>query len=80
MYKITTQERLLQNLVNEYEKFGDPRLVSLLVYVLTKACMFKESWQVDRNVLYDYGPWRSWPILCKTSIRLRPRSLQNQPE
>jgi len=26
MYKITTQERLLQNLVNEYEKFGDPRL------------------------------------------------------
>jgi hypothetical protein len=27
MYKITTQERLLQNLVNEYEKFVDPRLV-----------------------------------------------------
>jgi len=27
MYKITTQERLLQNLVNEYEKFADPRLV-----------------------------------------------------
>jgi hypothetical protein len=27
MYKITTQERLLQNLVNEYEKFDDPRLV-----------------------------------------------------
>jgi len=26
MYKITTQERLLQNLVNEYEKFADPRL------------------------------------------------------
>lgn len=29
MYKITTQERLLQNLVNEYEKFVDPRLVSI---------------------------------------------------
>lgn len=27
MYRITTQERLLQNLVNEYEKFADPRLV-----------------------------------------------------
>lgn len=33
MYKITTQERLLQNLVNEYEKFADPRLVSLLPYI-----------------------------------------------
>jgi len=30
MYKITTQERLLQNLVNEYEKFADPRLVSIV--------------------------------------------------
>lgn len=29
MYKITTQERLIQNLVNEYEKFADPRLVPL---------------------------------------------------
>jgi hypothetical protein len=28
MYKITTQERLLQNLVYEYERFADPRLVS----------------------------------------------------
>lgn len=28
MYKITTQERLLKNLVHEYEKFVDPRLVS----------------------------------------------------
>ena len=27
MYQITTQERLLQNLVHEYEKFVDPRLV-----------------------------------------------------
>jgi len=26
MYKITTQKRLLENLVNEYEKFADPRL------------------------------------------------------
>lgn len=32
MYKVTTQERLLQNLVNEYEKFADPRLVSPLFY------------------------------------------------
>ena len=30
MYKITTQERLLQNLMNEYEKFLDPRLVRSL--------------------------------------------------
>jgi hypothetical protein len=28
MYKITTQERLLQNLAYEYEKFADPRLVT----------------------------------------------------
>jgi hypothetical protein len=34
MYKITTQERLLQNLVNEYEKFADPRLVSPPIYIL----------------------------------------------
>lgn len=27
MYKITTHERMLQNLVNEYEKFVDQRLV-----------------------------------------------------
>jgi hypothetical protein len=33
MYKITTQERLLQNLVNEYEKFVDPRLVFQLTRV-----------------------------------------------
>ena len=29
MYKITTQKRLLENLVNEYEKFADPRLVPI---------------------------------------------------
>jgi len=27
MYKITSQERLLKNLVYEYERFVDPRLV-----------------------------------------------------
>ena len=34
MYKITTQERLLQNLVKEYEKFVDLRLV-LIRFFLT---------------------------------------------
>jgi len=33
MYKITTQKRLLQNLVVEYEKFEDIRLVCPLLHV-----------------------------------------------
>ena len=32
MYQITTQKRLLQNLVNEYEKFADPRLVPISLF------------------------------------------------
>jgi hypothetical protein len=30
MYKITTQKRLLENLIYEYERFVDPRLVRVL--------------------------------------------------
>ena len=57
MYKITTQERLLQNLVNEYEKFADPRLVFPLSstsfsLILIIARLLEESRQIDRDVLY----------------------------
>lgn len=48
MYKITTQERLLQNLMNEYEKFLDPRLVrSPDDLELMIACLFKKSGKID---------------------------------
>jgi hypothetical protein len=43
MYKITTQERLLQNLVNEYEKFADPRLVLLPPFPVL-FCWFLRWW------------------------------------
>lgn len=47
MYKITTQERLLQNLMNEYEKFLDPRLVSSHDDLkLMLACLFEKSGEV----------------------------------
>lgn len=47
MYKITTQERLLQNLMNEYEKFLDPRLVrSPGDLQLMVACLFEKSGEI----------------------------------
>jgi len=42
MYKTTTQKRLLQNLVVEYEKFEDIRLVKLTKSVL---------WLIDISLL-----------------------------
>ena len=80
MYKITTQERLLQNLVYEYERFADPRLVPPFWSSLIIACLLEESWKIDRDVLYNPRlEWR-WPSFRHKSLRFPPRSFQNRPE
>ena len=51
MYKITTQERLLQNLVNEYEKFADPRLVlyPVSLKLIQPACSRKAGKLIETS-------------------------------
>ena len=87
MYKITTPKRLLQNVVVEYEKFEDIKLVILSLpplfflncTLIGGACLLPERRENSGDVSYCPRFEECYLETSRKCLRLHPRGLKNWP-
>jgi len=88
MYKVTTPKRLLQNVVVEYEKFEDIKLVILSpspfsfflnCMLIGEACLLPERRENSGDVSYCPRFEKCYIETSRKCLRLHPRGLKNWP-